>query len=115
MTVTAKQPTADTVAPEHAQGLGDESSIWFKLTGCTVHIVRPEVDSGPIIAQAGVPVLDTDTADSLGARVLEAEHMLYPHALSLFASGAITVAGDRTMVRQAAVNQAKPLYWPPID
>ncbi len=85
-----------------------------KLTGCTVHVVRPEVDSGPIIAQAAVPVLDGDTEETLAARVLEAEHLLYPHALSLFASGAITVAGDRTLVRQAAVNQAKPLYWPPL-
>jgi phosphoribosylglycinamide formyltransferase-1 len=85
-----------------------------KLTGCTVHIVRPEVDSGPIIAQAAVPVLDGDTAESLGARVLEAEHQLYPHALSIVASGAITIAGERAMVRQAAVNQAKPLFWPPL-
>jgi phosphoribosylglycinamide formyltransferase-1 len=86
-----------------------------KLTGCTVHIVRPEVDSGPIIAQAAVPVLDDDTAESLAARVLEAEHQLYPHALSLFASGAITVSGERAFVREAPVNQAKPLFWPPLD
>ncbi len=85
-----------------------------KLTGCTVHLVRPELDSGPIIAQAAVPVLDGDTAESLGARVLEAEHRLYPHALSLFASGAAIVAGERVNVAQAGVNAAKPLYWPPI-
>jgi phosphoribosylglycinamide formyltransferase 1 len=95
----------------HARAL----AAGVKLAGCTVHIVRPEVDSGPIIAQAAVPVLDTDTADSLGARVLEAEHLLYPHALSLFASGAITVSGERTIVRQDAVNQANPLYWPPLS
>jgi phosphoribosylglycinamide formyltransferase 1 len=94
----------------HARAL----AAGVKLTGCTVHIVRPEVDSGPIIAQAAVQVLDGDTEETLAARVLEAEHLLYPHALSLFASGAITVAGDRTLVRQAAVNQAKPLYWPPL-
>ena len=94
----------------HARAL----AAGVKVTGCTVHIVRPEVDSGPIIAQAAVPVLDGDTEETLAARVLEAEHLLYPHALSLFASGAITVAGDRTLVRQAAVNQAKPLYWPPL-
>ena len=94
----------------HARAL----AAGVKVTGCTVHIVRPEVDSGPIIAQAAVAVLDGDTEETLSARVLEAEHLLYPHALSLFASGAITVAGDRTMVRQAAVNQAKPLYWPPL-
>jgi phosphoribosylglycinamide formyltransferase-1 len=86
-----------------------------KIAGCTVHVVRAEVDCGPIIAQAAVPVLDGDTPETLGARVLEAEHLLYPHALSLFASGAISVSGERTLARQAAVNQAKPLYWPPLD
>jgi phosphoribosylglycinamide formyltransferase-1 len=94
----------------HARAL----AAGVKVTGCTVHIVHPEVDSGPIIAQAAVPVLDGDTEETLSARVLEAEHLLYPHALSLFASGAITVAGDRTLVRQAAVNQAEPLFWPPL-
>ena len=94
----------------HARALAEG----VKITGCTVHIVRPEVDSGPIIAQAAVPVLDGDTEETLSARVLEAEHLLYPHALSLFASGVITVADDRTLVRQAAVNQAKPLFWPPL-
>jgi phosphoribosylglycinamide formyltransferase-1 len=95
----------------HARAL----AAGVKLTGCTVHVVRSEVDSGPIIAQAAVPVLDGDTPESLGARVLEAEHRLYPHALSLFASGAITLSGERVWLRQAAVNQAKPLFWPPLD
>ena len=85
-----------------------------KIAGCTVHVVRAEVDCGPIIGQAAVPVLDGDTPETLAARVLEAEHQLYPHALSLFASGAITVSGERTILKQAAVNQAKPLYWPPL-
>jgi phosphoribosylglycinamide formyltransferase-1 len=85
-----------------------------RISGCTVHFVTADLDAGPIIAQAAVPVLDGDIEEMLAARVLEAEHLLYPHALSLFASGAITVAGDRTLVRQAAVNQAKPLYWPPL-
>jgi phosphoribosylglycinamide formyltransferase-1 len=86
-----------------------------KLAGCTVHIVRPEVDSGPILAQAAVPVLDGDTVESLGARVLEAEHRLYPHALSLFASGEIRIAGERVLYPQARINQGKPLFWPPIE
>jgi phosphoribosylglycinamide formyltransferase 1 len=94
----------------HTRALADG----VKLTGCTVHLVRPELDSGPIIAQAAVPVLDGDTAESLGARVLEAEHRLYPHALSLFASGAAIVAGERVNFANAGVNAAKPLYWPPI-
>ena len=86
-----------------------------KLAGCTVHVVRAEVDSGPIVAQAAVPVLDGDTAESLAARVLEAEHRLYPHALSLFASGGIKIAGERVLYPQARVNQAKPLFWPPLE
>jgi phosphoribosylglycinamide formyltransferase 1 len=52
--------------------------------GCTVHLVIPEMDAGPILAQARVPVLSNDTPDILGARVLEAEHKLYPFALELY-------------------------------
>jgi phosphoribosylglycinamide formyltransferase-1 len=94
----------------HARAL----AAGVKVTGCTVHLVRPEMDSGPIIAQAAVPVRDEDTPESLAARVLQAEHLLYPHALSLFASGAITLTGERTVGTQAPVNQAKPLFWPPL-
>ncbi len=65
-----------------------------KITGCTVHFVREEMDTGPIVAQAAVPVLDGDSPQSLAARVLEAEHKLYPHALGLVASGAARVAGE---------------------
>ena len=63
-------------------------------TGCTVHFVRPELDSGPIVGQAEVPVLDGDTPESLAARVLAAEHRLYPHALRLVASGAVRVEDE---------------------
>jgi len=86
-----------------------------KLTGCTVHVVRPEVDSGPIIAQAAVPVLDGDTPESLGARVLEAEHRLYPHALALFASGRVRIAGEKVPGPQVPINQEKALFWPPFS
>lgn len=65
-----------------------------RIHGCTVHFVRLEMDSGPIVAQAAVPVLTGDTPDTLAARVLEAEHKLYPHALRLVASGAIRVVGE---------------------
>jgi phosphoribosylglycinamide formyltransferase-1 len=64
------------------------------LSGCTVHFVRPEMDSGPIVAQAAVPVLPGDTEDGLAARVLALEHRLYPHALRLVASGAVRVEGE---------------------
>ena len=64
----------------HERALADG----VKIHGCTVHHVVPEVDAGPIIAQAGVPVLENDTPDTLGARVLAAEHRLYPLALLKF-------------------------------
>jgi phosphoribosylglycinamide formyltransferase 1 len=63
--------------------------------GCTVHIVRAELDSGPIIAQAKVPVFASDTAETLAARVLIEEHRLYPHALALLASGRIRIEGNQ--------------------
>jgi phosphoribosylglycinamide formyltransferase 1 len=63
--------------------------------GCTVHLVRNNVDDGPIIAQASVPVLKGDTPETLAARVLDAEHKIYPRALALMASGAVRVEGER--------------------
>jgi phosphoribosylglycinamide formyltransferase-1 len=66
-----------------------------KISGCTVHFVTEEADSGPIVAQAAVPVLDSDTAESLAARVLRAEHRLYPHALALVASERAKVKDGR--------------------
>jgi phosphoribosylglycinamide formyltransferase 1 len=56
-----------------------------KISGCTVHFVTAEMDSGPIVAQAAVPVLDGDTPDTLAERIIVAEHRLYPHALALVA------------------------------
>ncbi len=69
-----------------------------KLAGCTVHIVRPEVDAGPILVQAAVPVLDTDDAASLAARVLAAEHKIYPLALKLIAEQRVRIAGDKAFI-----------------
>lgn len=77
----------------HERALADG----VKIHGCTVHFVVPEMDEGPIVAQAAVPVLDDDTPETLGARVLTREHELYPHALRLVASGAVRVAGNRVL------------------
>ncbi|MCB2079894.1 MAG: phosphoribosylglycinamide formyltransferase [Novosphingobium sp.] len=66
-----------------------------RMAGCTVHVVRPEMDTGPIIAQAAVPVLPDDTEEALAARVLEAEHALYPRALALYASEQARVVSER--------------------
>lgn len=85
-----------------------------KITGTTVHFVRPEMDSGPIVAQAAVPVLPGDTADSLAARVLIAEHRLYPHALGLVASGAARVEGE-FVVGMTQINDQPPYFSPPLD
>jgi formyltetrahydrofolate-dependent phosphoribosylglycinamide formyltransferase len=65
-----------------------------KLHGCTVHVVTQAVDQGPILAQAAVPVLPGDSAETLAARVLVQEHLLYPRALRCFAAGAPGVAAS---------------------
>ena len=70
----------------------------LRVTGCTVHFVRAEMDSGPIIGQAVVPVAFDDTPESLSRRVLAAEHQLYPTALALVASGLVRVEGERLVV-----------------
>ena len=75
----------------HERALADGA----RRHGCTVHLVRSDVDSGPIIAQARVPVLKTDTPETLAARVLDAEHKIYPKALALLASGAFRVEGEK--------------------
>lgn len=77
----------------HERALADG----VKIHGCTVHFVVPEMDEGPIVAQAAVPVLDADTPETLGARVLEQEHVIYPLALRLAASGAVRVEGNRVL------------------
>jgi phosphoribosylglycinamide formyltransferase-1 len=70
-----------------------------RLSGCTVHFVTPDLDSGPIIAQAAVPVLAGDTEETLSARILRQEHRLYPLVVRWFAEGRITVAQGRATVR----------------
>lgn len=78
----------------HARAL----AAGVRFTGCTVHFVRTEMDAGPIIVQAAVPVLPDDDEERLAARVLEAEHRAYPLALSLVAGGRASVRGDRVVI-----------------
>ena len=66
-----------------------------RLHGCTVHYVVPELDAGPIVAQAAVPVLPDDDADTLSARVIVQEHRLYPAALAVIAGGGAVLEGGR--------------------
>ena len=72
-----------------------------KLHGCTVHYVRHEMDTGPIVGQAAVPVLADDDADDLAARVLEAEHRLYPACLRLVAEGRVGIDGETAQLEDA--------------
>jgi phosphoribosylglycinamide formyltransferase 1 len=77
----------------HERALADG----VKIHGCTVHFVVPAMDEGPIVAQAAVPVLDADTAETLAARVLQQEHIIYPAALADLAAGRIQVQGNRVI------------------
>jgi phosphoribosylglycinamide formyltransferase 1 len=70
-----------------------------KVTGCTVHLVDEGTDSGPVIIQRSVPVLDTDTPATLHARIQVEEHKAYPEALRLIAAGRLSVDGRRTKIR----------------
>jgi phosphoribosylglycinamide formyltransferase-1 len=69
-----------------------------KLAGCTVHFVTEGVDEGPIILQAAVPILESDTPEGLAARILEQEHKIYPRAVQLFAEGRLKVDGRRVLI-----------------
>jgi phosphoribosylglycinamide formyltransferase-1 len=71
-----------------------------RITGCTVHFVDEFLDSGPIIIQAAVPVLDNDTVESLSARILSQEHLIYSKAIGYIADGRITVEGRRVRIRE---------------
>lgn len=81
----------------HGQALASGA----KITGATVHFVTPETDAGPIIAQAAVPVHENDTAETLEARVLAAEHRLYPLALRLVAQHRVRIVEERCMIEGA--------------
>jgi phosphoribosylglycinamide formyltransferase-1 len=69
-----------------------------RVAGCTVHLVDEGTDSGPIVLQAAVPVLDGDTEETLAARILVQEHRIYPRAISLFAEGRVRLEGRKVMI-----------------
>jgi phosphoribosylglycinamide formyltransferase-1 len=71
-----------------------------RFTGCTVHFSRPEIDVGPIIVQAVVPVLQADTPETLAARVLTEEHRIYPMAVRWLAEGRVQLDGERAIVAE---------------
>jgi phosphoribosylglycinamide formyltransferase-1 len=81
----------------HAQAL----AAGVRFSGCTVHFVRAEMDAGPIIVQAAVPVLQDDDEAALSARILEAEHICYPLAVRLVAEGRVGVDGGIVRIKDA--------------
>ncbi len=85
----------------HSQRQALEHGV--KMTGATVHFVDEQVDHGPIIVQAAVPVLDTDTEETLSARILEQEHRIYPLAIQWFAEGRLKIMGRRVIIEGVEV------------
>ena len=79
-----------------------------KVSGCTVHFVDEQCDHGPIVLQAAVPVLEGDTEASLGARILEQEHRIYPEAVRRFFAGTLEIQGRRCVDRTAPTASADP-------
>jgi len=71
-----------------------------RIAGCTVHFVDEFLDSGPIVIQSAVPVLEGDTVESLSARILVQEHLIYPKAIGYIADGRITLKGRRVSIRE---------------
>jgi phosphoribosylglycinamide formyltransferase-1 len=81
----------------HVQRQALEAGV--RLSGCTVHFVIPDLDAGPIIAQAAVPVLADDSEDTLTARILRQEHRLYPEVVRWFGEGRVSESGGKVAVR----------------
>ena len=79
----------------HVQKAALEHGV--KFSGCTVHFVDEGMDTGPIIIQAVVPILDGDTEDTLSARILKQEHVIYSRAIQLYAEGTLKIEGRRVI------------------
>jgi phosphoribosylglycinamide formyltransferase-1 len=97
-------------------GPKDAIEYGVKIAGCSVFFVTPGVDVGPVIIQAAVPVLPGDDEERLAARILQQEHRIFPHAISLFQQGRLEIQGRRVIVKgdQAQPNPG-PIVNPPID
>jgi phosphoribosylglycinamide formyltransferase-1 len=92
----------------HARAL----AAGVKLHGCTVHFVTAELDHGPVIVQAAVPVLSDDGEAALASRVLQAEHRIYPAAVRWFLEGRLRVDGQRVIGRGLDETSGVALFWP---
>ncbi|MBT8119912.1 MAG: phosphoribosylglycinamide formyltransferase [Gammaproteobacteria bacterium] len=89
----------------HQQALDNKDAIH----GASVHFVSHELDSGPVVIQAEIPVLDTDTSASLGARVLNEEHVIYPMVIGMHTAGRLTFKGDQLNLDEKPLTE--PLIW----
>lgn len=85
-----------------------------RFSGCTVHFVDGGVDTGPIIIQAVVPVLDTDSEQELAARILVQEHRIYPQAIQWFAEGRIQLEGRKVIIADQSQDQTQTFINPPL-
>lgn len=86
-----------------------------RIAGCSVHFVVPEVDAGPIIVQAAVPVLPGDDEEALSARILKQEHRIYPMALKWVAEGRLHIVDGRVKIDEAVVDDTQALSVPQAD
>jgi phosphoribosylglycinamide formyltransferase-1 len=86
-----------------------------KISGCTVHVVDEGTDTGPIVVQAAVPVLEGDDEESLAARILVQEHRCYPWAIRLWAEGRVAVEGRRVRIATAKGDPARHILSPGLE
>ncbi len=86
----------------HARAIEDG----VRFGGCTIHFVRPEMDDGPIIMQAAVPISETETEDSLAAKILRYEHEMYPAAVRLIAEGKVRVSARKCVFKDVDLDTA---------
>jgi phosphoribosylglycinamide formyltransferase-1 len=94
----------------HAQRQALERGV--RIAGATVHFVDEEVDHGPIVVQAAVPVYPDDTEESLSARILTQEHRIYPQAIQLFAEGRLEIQGNKVVIHHESRSPAATLRSP---
>ena len=85
-----------------------------KFSGCTVHFIDEGVDTGPIIIQSVIPVLDNDTEETLAARILKEEHRIYPQAIQFYADGKIEFDGRKVKIKSANEPSFSALHNPPL-
>ncbi len=86
----------------HARAIEDG----VRFGGCTIHFVRPEMDDGPIIMQAAVPISEDETKDSLATKILQYEHEMYPAAVRLIAEGKVRVSARKCVFKDVDLNPA---------